>query len=87
MTFLAGSDSEARASYQFSLRALDPGVGMVAAIACLTTQKSPYFLTRLRLRWADAEDRSVSSRVFGWATGHEETLSLPVTSAQDRCSI
>ena len=34
-------------------------LGMVAAIACLLALESPYFLTRLGLRWADAEDRSV----------------------------
>ena len=52
------------------------GWGMVAAIACLLALESPYFFTRLGLRWADAEDRSVQLKGIRLlrTLGHEETM-------------
>ncbi len=50
--------------------------GMLAAFVCLLALESPYFLTRLGLRWADAEDRSVQIKGIRLlrALGHEETM-------------
>ena len=78
VTFLAGLRlwKHVRADQVQPSRPWTLGWGMVAAIACLLALESPYFLTRLGLRWADAEDRSVQLKGIRLlrTLGHEETM-------------
>ena len=78
VTFLAGLRlwKHVRAAQVQPSRPWTLGWGMVAAIACLLALESPYFLTRLGLRWADAEDRSVQLKGIRLlrTLGHEETM-------------
>ncbi len=78
VTFLAGLRlwKHVRAAQVQPSRPWTLGWGMVAAFACLLALESPYFLTRLGLRWADAEDRSVQLKGIRLlrTLGHEETM-------------
>ena len=78
VTFLAGLRlwKHVRAAQVQPSRPWTLGWGMVAAFACLLALESPYFLTRLGLRWADAEDRSVQLKGIRLlrTLGHEQTM-------------